>query len=312
MGMASITADLEGNYITKPSNFTDFCMKYTRKTEKGAKRCYECDIKGGKDSEKTKKAVCYFCHAGLMDFASPIIIDGTMVGSIIGGQVLPKEPDEAKFIQIAKEIGVDPDNYVKELKKIRIVPEANIRAAADLLYMVINLLSNFWYQEWLLKQTITEFKSSLVDIESTIVQVKASCKASSDSQEELCKQINTVNSISGNIDSVLVLIKNISDQIKMLGLNASIEAARVGEAGKGFAVVSQEIHKLSEKSKETVQKISDFTGEINKTVNKAVELSDKTSVQSTNQIKSMNQISDELNIMNVFAEKLTEISNKVN
>lgn len=29
-GLAAIAVDTEGNYITKGSNFTDFCMKYTR------------------------------------------------------------------------------------------------------------------------------------------------------------------------------------------------------------------------------------------------------------------------------------------
>lgn len=46
----------------------------------------------------------------------------------------------------------------------------------------------------------------------------------------------------------------ISEEIRLLSLNASIEAARAGEAGKGFAVVSDGIRKLSEQTVEITKK----------------------------------------------------------
>ena len=35
-----------------------------------------------------------------------------MLGSIIGGQVLPENPDEEKFRQTARELGIDEDKDV--------------------------------------------------------------------------------------------------------------------------------------------------------------------------------------------------------
>ena len=99
-GLAAIAVDSKGEYMTEGSNFTDFCMKYTRGSAEGNRRCIKCD------NECTGT---YFCHAGLMDFAFDIVVDGERLGAMIGGQVLPNEPDEEKFRATAEELGIDPE-----------------------------------------------------------------------------------------------------------------------------------------------------------------------------------------------------------
>ena len=75
-GLAAIAVGADGEYLTEGSNFTDFCMKYTRGSEEGNKRCIKCD---------NECSGTYFCHAGLMDFSVDIIVNDEKVGAIIAG-----------------------------------------------------------------------------------------------------------------------------------------------------------------------------------------------------------------------------------
>lgn len=58
-----------------------------------------------------------------------------------------------------------------------------------------------------------------------------------------------------SISVVLDIVGNISKQINILSLNASIVAASAGEAGKGFMVVAGEIRSLANQSKESIASV---------------------------------------------------------
>lgn len=230
-GLAAIAVDSKGEYMTEGSNFTDFCMKYTRGSEEGNRRCIKCD------NECTGT---YFCHAGLMDFAFDIVVNGEKVGAMIGGQVLPKEPDEEKFRATAEELGIDPDAYIKALRKVPVLDEKKIRASAALLELMVNQLVNLSYTD-----------------------SKESGKA-----ENLSKEITHATEVIETINNNTHSLKSIANKQKMLSLNASIEAARSGEAGVGFAVVAKSMGDLSSQSATIYGDIEKSVAEVTEAIQK--------------------------------------------
>lgn len=97
MDIASVTVDREGMPVTKPSSYTSFCIDYTHSTRTGDDRCAQSHKEGGEQAARTGRPYIYKCHAGLIDFAAPIIVDGIQIGTILGGQILTSKPEEESF-----------------------------------------------------------------------------------------------------------------------------------------------------------------------------------------------------------------------
>lgn len=240
-GLAAIFTDAQGEYITGDYNFTDFCIKLTRGSQEGLRRCVDTDQNGLKKACLEKG--CYKCHAGLMDFAYPIMIHetGEVVMTAIGGQALPSDQpvDEEAFRKIAGEIGVDPDTYIEALHKVPSMPESKIRACADLLGMVIDIFVNQRYLDYMENSMVAVYAENLDKINSVIDRI-----------EENSKKLTKIASKEG-----------------ILALNSAIEAARLGTAGASFSILAKQQSDLSKQSGEIYEQIGNDINIISEAVN---------------------------------------------
>ena len=112
---------------------------------------------------------------------------------------------------------------------------------------------------------------------------------------------SAVDDISGNIydyKKILDDITDIAEQTNILAINASIEAARVGELGKGFSVVAGEVRTLAQKSRAVVERADEYT---------------KNMIESSNNIKkATDSIAAEMDATKQSSEETKQTLSEVN
>lgn len=187
--------------------------------------------------------------------------------------MLTEEPDLDKFRAIAKEIDVDPDEYVEAVKKVPIVSEEKVNNAAELLYKMAQALSQVGYEKYRITEEhkeadilFDEVHSDYEDINGNVDDLNSSIEVLSAEFDTLREKASDSAKAVAQTDSILKYIQNVATQMTLLGFNASIEAKHVGEAGAGFNVIAQEVRQLAEQTSNQTRSIEDVLGSVRSSI----------------------------------------------
>jgi len=123
---------------------------------------------------------------------------------------------------------------------------------ADIQSKAFILLSNKLRE---LSQSISELTKESEHARKLLNAVAGNISEGKNSLEAAKNIMENIGKSSEELTGIASLINDISDQINLLSLNASIESARAGDAGRGFAVVAEEISKLADKTALNVKDI---------------------------------------------------------
>lgn len=112
-------------------------------------------------------------------------------------------------------------------------------------------------------------------------------------------------------DNVVKLIRDIAEETHLLGLNAAIEAARVGDAGRGFAVVAGEIRKLSQSTQQSVKEVVQMLQEMQRSILDLAQSVEQVSAAAQQQAASVEEISASVDELNTLAGTLRKHSERL-
>jgi two-component system, cell cycle sensor histidine kinase and response regulator CckA len=111
--------DNEGTILTATA-WQDLCTKYHRQNKEGEKECIRSDQYIVSHLAEANPAVSYRCPHGLIDNATPIIIDGEHLGNFFTGQFFLERPDLEFFKKQAVKYGFDEEAYLEAVRKVPI------------------------------------------------------------------------------------------------------------------------------------------------------------------------------------------------
>ncbi|HHV72294.1 MAG TPA: chemotaxis protein [Clostridia bacterium] len=186
--------------------------------------------------------------------------------------------------------------------------------AAKLMMNIIQsrekMLSQLQYSEQLASMAHV-LNNEVAQIVKAINKVAAGAEELAIQGTQLTESANKARTYLQETDEVLSFIKNVASQTQLLGLNAAIEAARVGEHGRGFAVVAEEIRKLAENSGASVNQIANTIKSIEQSMEQIIQGVHTTSSTSQQQAAVTQEVVSIIYKLEDMAVKLNEIAQKV-
>lgn len=157
--------------------------------------------------------------------------------------------------------------------------------------------------------TVAESLSAISEeTAASLEQIASSVTQLANQVADVTTLINEVNTGATKIHNISTVVRGLSDQSNLLGLNAAIEAARAGEHGKGFSVVAEEIRKLATNSKENVAQIDDLTSNISNSMKNLLHAFSGINELTTNQAASIQEISATVQEISRSAYSLSEMA----
>ena len=136
----SAIIDNDGNILTAVA-WQDICTKFHRTNPECEKECIKSDQYILQHLHEANPAVSYKCPHGLIDNATPIIIDGVHYGNFFTGQFFLEQPDLDFFRDQAKKYRFEEESYLEAVKKVPVWTKEQLNSYLFFIKGLIEIIS---------------------------------------------------------------------------------------------------------------------------------------------------------------------------
>jgi methyl-accepting chemotaxis protein len=147
-------------------------------------------------------------------------------------------------------------------------------------------------------------RTSAHEAHDDVVEARAAAHAARE-------QLETLQETVSRIDDFTAVLNDIAEQTNMLALNASIEAANVGQDGDGFAVVADEVKTLAENAQEQATEIESIVDEVQTDADETIERIEIVDRKTDTAAESITETTDDLDAIAGSAQETSESVDRV-
>ncbi len=186
------TGIIDNNSVVLTGNgWMDVCTKFHRVHPTTLKGCIESDVKILGHMEEAKPYYMYKCANGLVDVATPIIIDGRHLANIFIGQFFLEPPDLEFFRDQGRKYGFPEDEYLKAVQDVPILTPDQVNQNLAFLRKVTEMLGEMGLTqkriqeaERLLQEAHDSLEQKVIDRTAELAVAKERAEAANKAKSE--------------------------------------------------------------------------------------------------------------------------------
>ena len=166
-GLNVAAADLNGEIYLASEEYerVGFCRYIKNCTADGCERCRNTYRKACRESMRWKEPYFFVCHAGIVMWAVPVVVNGSPIGAMICGQVLLWEPDELYFEELRQyHSTLDEEDFSrleKEAGKLKVISVNQCQSAANLLAVIVKYMANTYDPDFMEQKSLLDWRNEI-------------------------------------------------------------------------------------------------------------------------------------------------------
>ena len=120
------------------------------------------------------------CENGLVDYATPIMVEGRLLATLYFGQVFHEPPDLERFREQARKYAYDTEAYLAAIRKVPVVPKERVESIMAFYAQLAQMLAKNGLDGLRLRETENRLNKLNEDLEQRIQERTAELTAKND------------------------------------------------------------------------------------------------------------------------------------